>query len=403
MNIRRRSLLFVSIVALAISAQPINLHGQEPLDRKIIVLGEVQGAANTVATFLEHLDLIDSEHHWTGSDTILIQAGDLVDDGEHVRAALDLFMGLQDEAAAAGGEVIVLMGNHEALNILDELRDVNPLAYQSFAGPDSENRRRQVWEAWSTWRTQRAEAVGETFAADSEVEAEWYAAHPPGWVEYVESMGPEGVYGAWLRSLPVAVEINDILFVHGGVNLEIEDRNVASINRRAVEEIKSFDERKATMVADGLCLQTSSADDMVNVINQEAAYLNSLDDSERTTSNPRVAQLLEIYDLSLWKSWSVLDAKGPLCFHGLARWPEEDHGAEVTAILEAFDIDRIITGQGDGINRLIQARFDNRILLTAVDMTDDPEGHGDEPAALEIVGGDYFVATMGGRELLIDN
>ncbi len=312
-------------------------------------------------------------------------------------------MGLQEEAAAAGGQVIVLMGNHEALNILGARRDVNPMAYQSVAGPDSENRQRQVWEEWSASRTQQAEAVGEAFEADSAAELKWFAAHPPGWVEYIESMGPDGVYGAWLRSLPVAVEINDVLFVHGGVHQEIEDREVASINRRAVEEIKSFDGHKAFMVAEGLCLPTSSAGEMVDVINQEAAYLNSLDDSERTPSNPRVARLLEIYDLSQWKSWSVLDSKGPLCFRGAARWPEEEHGQEIAAILEEFDVERMVTGQSDGRNRLIQARFDDRVLLTSIDMTDDPEGRGGDPAALEIVGGDYFVVTMHGRELLIEN
>jgi len=403
MKIRRNYLLLVSMVAFAIAALPITTDGQATPDQEIIVIGEVQGAANTVAAFLEHLDLIDSEHHWTGGDTILIQAGDLIDDGEHVRAALDLFMGLQEEAAAAGGRVIVLMGNHEALNILGELRYVNPMAYQSFAGPDSESRQRQVWEEWSAWRTQQAEAVGEAFEADSAAELKWFAAHPPGWVEYVESMGPDGVYGAWLRSLPVAVEINDVLFVHGGVHQEIEDRKVASINRRAVEEIKIFDGHKAFMVAEGLCLPTSSAGEMVDVINQEAAFLNSLDDSERTPSNPRVARLLEIYDLSQWKSWSMLDSKGPLCFRGAARWPEEEHGQEIAAILEEFDVERMVTGQSDGRNRLIQARFDDRVLLTSIDMTDDPEDRGGDPAALEIVGGDYFVVTMHGRELLIDN
>jgi len=75
----------------------------------------------------------------------------------------------------------------------------------------------------------------------------------------------------------------------------------------------------------------------------------------------------------------------------------------MAAILEAFDVERMVTGQSDGRNRLIQARFDDRVLLTSIDMTDDPEGRGGDPAALEIVGGDYYVVTMGGRELLIEN
>jgi hypothetical protein len=216
-------------------------------------------------------------------------------------------------------------------------------------------------------------------------------------------MGPDGVYGAWLRSLPVMVEINDVLFVHGGVHPQIEERKVAAINQRAADEIRSFDEYKSRMITEGLCLPTSSAGEMVDVINQEAAFLNTLADSERTTSNPRVVRLLEVYELNQFKSWSLLDSKGPLCFRGAARWQEEEHGPEIAAVLEDFDVERMVTGQSDGRNRLIQARFENRVLLTSIDMTDDPDGRGGDPAALEISGGDYFVVTMSGRELLIDD
>jgi hypothetical protein len=62
-----------------------------------------------------------------------------------------------------------------------------------------------------------------------------------------------------------------------------------------------------------------------------------------------------------------------------------------------------VTGQSDGKERLIRARFDNRVLLTSIDMDDNPYGGGGRPAALEISDGDYFVVTLGGRELLIDN
>ena len=87
MNPRHKSLIFLAAVAFAIASLPTLTHGEATPDQEIVVIGEVQGAANTVAAFLEHLDLIDSEHRWSGGDTILIQTGDLIDDGEHVRAA----------------------------------------------------------------------------------------------------------------------------------------------------------------------------------------------------------------------------------------------------------------------------------------------------------------------------
>ena len=400
MNSRFRTLVFL---LLAVAGGFTSTIWAEAPDQEIIVLGEVQSAANTVSAFLEHLGLIDADHHWTGGDTILIQTGDLIDDGANVRATLDLFMRMQDEATAAGGQVIVLMGNHEAANIFGELRGVNPDAYQSFAGPASEDRRRQVYEQWSRWRVQRTEAVGEVFEVNAEVESRWFDAHPPGWVEYMESMAADGVYGAWLRTLPVMVEINDVLFVHGGVHPQIEERKVTAINQRAIDEIRRFDAYRERMITEGLCLPTTSAGEMVDTLNQEAAFLNTLDDSERTMSNPRVAVLMEIYDLSNWRTWSVLDGKGPLSFRGAARWPEEEHGSEIASVLDEFDVDRMVTGQSDGRNRLIQSRFNDRVLLTSIDMSDDPDGRGGEPAALAIKGGDYFIVTEDGRELLIDN
>ena len=72
--------------------------------------------------------LVDGNLAWSGGDSVLVQTGDLLDWGSGVQQVLDLMMRLQGEARAAGGEVIVLLGDHEVLNILGELRDVSPEA-----------------------------------------------------------------------------------------------------------------------------------------------------------------------------------------------------------------------------------------------------------------------------------
>ena len=58
------------------------------------------------------------------------------------------------------------MGNHEVLNILGELRDVNYMTYQKFAGGDSEKRQTEYYEQYVAWRTERAKANSTTFTAD---------------------------------------------------------------------------------------------------------------------------------------------------------------------------------------------------------------------------------------------
>ena len=370
----------------------------------IVVIGEVQGSAATVTKLLTHLGLADAQGHWAGGDTVLVQTGDLMDDGEHVRAVLDLFMRLQQEAPAAGGQVIVLMGNHEAMNILGELRDVNYLAFQSFAGPDSDTRQRKEFDEYVSWLQRRAKAVGSgEFVRNGNFEAEWLATHPVGWVEYVEAMGAEGKYGKWLRTLPVAAQYGEVVFIHAGISPEMKGMDVEAFNRRAAEEIAAFDRDRASMVADGLCLPTSSAREMVTVVKEEINYLNSLDVSKRTPGNPRVARLLELQDLTKWGSWSLLTDKGPLWFRGASKWDEKERGAEMAAILDTADCGWMVTGQSDGKEHFIHARFDDRVLLTSVDMADDPWAGGGGAAALNIENGVFTVITLNGREVLIDD
>ena len=399
-TLRRRlsTLAFLALTAAIPFAAVAESAGDTP---HIVVIGEVQGAAATVTKLLTHLGLADAQGHWVGGDTVLVQTGDLMDGGEHVRAVLDLFMRLQEEAPTAGGRVVVLMGNHEAMNILGELRDVNYLAYQEFAGPDSEARQRQAFDEYVAWRQRRASAVGSgDVVSDDDFEANWLATHPVGWVEYVEAMGAEGEYGKWLRTLPVAAQYGEVVFIHAGISPEMKGMDVETINQRTAEEIAAFDQDKARMVGDGLCLQTSSAREMVGVVKEEINYVNSLDAANRTPGNPRVARLLELQDLTQWGSWSVLTDKGPLWFRGTSKWDENKRGTEMAEILDMAGCGRMVTGQSDGKEHLIRARFDDRVLLTSIDMADDPWAGGGDPAALDIENGVFTVVTLNGREVL---
>jgi len=49
--------------------------------------------------------------------------------------------------------------------------------------------------------------------------AAWRAAHPPGYIEYRDAIGPNGRYGKWLRAKPVLVEIGVGARVHAPVVL----------------------------------------------------------------------------------------------------------------------------------------------------------------------------------------
>lgn len=81
----------------------------------IYMVGDVHGQLKKLHKLLHDCSLIDGKHSWTGENAVLWFMGDFVDRGPDGIGVLDLVMRLQREAAAAGGQVASLLGNHEAL------------------------------------------------------------------------------------------------------------------------------------------------------------------------------------------------------------------------------------------------------------------------------------------------
>ncbi|MGI8586387.1 MAG: metallophosphoesterase [Chloroflexia bacterium] len=79
------------------------------------VVGDVHGDYTRLVGLLKQARLVDERLRWLGGDSALWFMGDFFDRGEDGVAAVDLVMRLQREAAAAGGRVGALLGNHEPL------------------------------------------------------------------------------------------------------------------------------------------------------------------------------------------------------------------------------------------------------------------------------------------------
>ncbi len=131
--------------ALVFSACVTTPAGEPP---RVIAIGDVHGAYESLLRILEAADLVDGEAHWVGSDAILVQLGDLIDRGGDDRKVLELMMRLEKEAERAGGRVIALLGNHEVMNLQGDLRYVSPESYAGFAVLDSHQRLDAAYEAY---------------------------------------------------------------------------------------------------------------------------------------------------------------------------------------------------------------------------------------------------------------
>src|SRR5581483_2675182 len=171
---------------------------------RVVAVGDVHGDYEQFTAVLASAGLIDGNGNWSGGKTQLVHAGDVLDRGPDSRAVMDLLMKLEKQAAAAGGAVHALIGNHEAMNVYGDLRYVSPGEFASYA---------QNSDAAPASFADRA-ALTET--ANPSIVRVSLPQRPAGYAEHRAAFAPDGVYGRWIRSHDAIVKIDRTLFVHGG-------------------------------------------------------------------------------------------------------------------------------------------------------------------------------------------
>ncbi|CAD7954608.1 unnamed protein product, partial [Amoebophrya sp. A120] len=88
-----------------------------PSTTVITSIADVHGDFATTVKALQLANIIDANHDWIAGTQTLVQNGDVVDRGNHAREIYDLLFKLQDQAAAAGGKVVLILGNHEQMRM----------------------------------------------------------------------------------------------------------------------------------------------------------------------------------------------------------------------------------------------------------------------------------------------
>lgn len=340
------------MVAALVLAAPLAL-GQE-MPPRIVVVGDVHGAFDEFVQILQRSGIVDQDLAWSGGTATLVQTGDILDRGADVRQVMDMLMRLQDEAEAAGGRVEVLLGNHEALNIVGVFRDVGAGAFDAFADEDSERLRRREWRQFKRFHIDVSRRTGQKMPRFSdEDEAEWMAAHPPGWFEYREAMAADGTYGRWLRSLPAALRIGDVFFVHGGLGPDMTLKTPEAINAKVADEIRRFDEAREWLEAEGLTRPLPSLRGVTAIV--RALLMVGAGAGARNFERAQ--------DLSDVDSWFLISPEGPLWYRGLAYGDESELAPRIEQLFEAEGIAHMVvahTPQSDG---RINARFSDRVFL----------------------------------------
>ena len=220
----RLGILLAALIATVACSGPWQARAQSAavqwngIDR-VVAFADVHGAYAELLALLRETGILDAQDHWAAGQTQLVSLGDLLDRGADSRKVMDLLMRLQGEAQAQGGQVHVVLGNHEAMNILGDLRYVDAGEYASYADLESPAERADLRQAWET-----ANGAGSGAAFDQKF--------PPGYFGHRAAFSPKGKYGQWLLSLPVAIAINDTLFMHAGPSNVLRGMSLQELNLR---------------------------------------------------------------------------------------------------------------------------------------------------------------------------
>jgi hypothetical protein len=168
---------------------------------RIVAIGDLHGDLDACRRALRLGGAIDEEDRWIGGDLVVVQTGDQLDRGDDEQAILDLFTRLGVEAAAAGGAVLALNGNHELMNVALDLRYATPGGFEDFRD---------------------AVTVGEVDSVLSRFDE---SQRPR-----VAAFRPGGPYARVLAERNTVTVIGDNVFAHGGVLPEHVNKGLDTVN-----------------------------------------------------------------------------------------------------------------------------------------------------------------------------
>jgi uncharacterized protein YheU (UPF0270 family) len=98
-------------------------------NRRLIAIGDVHGDFPAMMKALEIAEVMDKNGQWIGKDSVVVQVGDVLDRGDCELAIFTKLMRLKKKARSEGGNVIVMNGNHEIMNVMGDFRYATNGAY----------------------------------------------------------------------------------------------------------------------------------------------------------------------------------------------------------------------------------------------------------------------------------
>jgi len=200
---------------------------RRPSVERLVAIGDVHGDLDKTREAFRAARLTNERDEWIGGTTTCVQVGDQLDRGKDEVAILHFLERLRAEARNAGGELIVMNGNHETLNVAGRYRYALTEGSADFARWRARQDIGKALKANCGLSAGLCETrIGEAAKSDTlpsfvkEHERDRWRALAPG--------APLTL--RFLAHQPVVVAVGSTLFVHGGVLPEHVQYGLDSLN-----------------------------------------------------------------------------------------------------------------------------------------------------------------------------
>ena len=147
------------------------------MPKKLLAVSDIEGNIEHLIHFLQFHKVIDMQYNWSWGTNHLLFNGDSVDRGDKVTELLWFMRKLQQQALKAGGIVHVVLRNHEAMILANDIRYTHP-KYKFVA-----------------------KRMG---------------------IPYHNLFSEQSILGDWLRTQNSFVQVGGYLFVHAGYGPELD-------------------------------------------------------------------------------------------------------------------------------------------------------------------------------------
>jgi hypothetical protein len=299
----------------------------------IFMVGDIHGAYPELVSILKHAELVDDTLDWVGGSAHFVSTGDLMDRGPSSRKVMDLLIKLQAQAKEAGGQVHVLLGNHEVLNLIGDWRYISLQEYQEFADDESVAMRNKYFEEYK-------DTVDTS--VDESVLASFDKQFPLGFFARLEAFMPQGEYGKWLHTLPIVIKINQHMFTHGGLSVKTLDASLDALNNQLKRELTDYTNAWSKLIENEKLAATTDHSQRISIVKK----LNKSQTTQRfiEASNG----LLYSIDSPNWY-------RGNALCHPLFE------NQVLNEVLERFDANTLWVGHTTSTT--VRQRFDNKLIL----------------------------------------